>query len=207
MGKSVMQQWNTWSRTTLRRYGSHTLDQRVTAPVSLDMLPAKSIRMVFPSCARPSTIVRTGYSLRRLVMSDSDVFDSALGLADFLSDLRAELADAAKRAEHDSLKLGVEEVTVSLDVAVTIAKTGEASAKATAKFWVFASAEAGVKGGLSSERATTQHLTLTLKPRTEEVIMDETGQAHVIRRGVDVIGAIMAGEERPDLPVPKPDEQ
>ena len=67
-------------------------------------------------------------------------------MADFLSDLRAELAEASKRAEHDSLKLGVEEVTVSLDVAVTIAKRGEASAKASAKFWVFASVEGGVTG-------------------------------------------------------------
>jgi hypothetical protein len=101
----------------------------------------------------------------------------------------------------------VEEVTVSLDVAVTIGKKGGASAKASAKFWVFASAEAGVTGELSSQRVTTQHLTLTLKPRTEEVIIDETGKARVIRRNVDVIGAIEAGEERPDLPAPKPDER
>jgi hypothetical protein len=124
-------------------------------------------------------------------------------LADFLSDLRAELAEASRRAEKESLKLGVEEVTVSLDVAVTLAKKGEASAK----FWVFASAEAGVKGERSSQQVATQHLTLTLKPRTEEVVIDETGKAHLIRRGVDVTGAIAAAEERPDLPAPKPDEQ
>jgi hypothetical protein len=143
-------------------------------------------------------------------MSESgelEEFEGALGLADFLSDLREELAQASERAEQESLKLGVEEVTVSLDVAVTLAKKGEASAKASAKFWVFASAEAGVKGELSSQRVTTQHLTLTLKPRTEEVIIDETGKARVIRRGVDVTGAIAAGEERPDLPAPQPDEQ
>jgi Trypsin-co-occurring domain 2 len=140
-------------------------------------------------------------------MSESEPFDGAMGLADFLSDLRAELAEASKRAEHQSLKLGVEEVTVELDVAVTIAKRGEASAKASAKFWVFASAEAGVTGERSSQQVTTQHLTLTLKPRTEEVIIDDTGMARVIRRGVDVTGAIAAHEERPDLPAPKPDEQ
>jgi Trypsin-co-occurring domain 2 len=140
-------------------------------------------------------------------MSESEEFDDALGLADFLSDLRAELAEASKRAEHESLRLGVEEVTVSLDVAVTVAKRGEASAKTSAKFWVFASAEGGVRGERSSQRAATQHLTLTLKPRTEEVIIDETGQARVIRRGVDVTGAIGVGEERPDLPAPKPSEQ
>jgi Trypsin-co-occurring domain 2 len=135
-------------------------------------------------------------------MSESGGFDGGLGLADFLFDLRAELAKASKQAEHDSLRLGVEEVTVSLDVAVTIAKKGEASAKATAKFWVFASAEGGVKGERSSQRAATQHLTLTLKPRTEEVIIDETGQARVIRRDLDVAGAFETGEENPELPAP-----
>jgi Trypsin-co-occurring domain 2 len=52
-----------------------------------------------------------------------------MGLADFLSDLRAELAEASKRAEQESLKLGVEEVEVELDVAVTLAKRGEATAR------------------------------------------------------------------------------
>jgi hypothetical protein len=124
-----------------------------------------------------------------------------------LSDLRAELAEASKRAEGEPLKLGVEEVTVDLDVAVTITKKGEVSAKAKAKFWVFASVEGGVKGERSSERAATQHLTLTLKPRTEDVIIDEYGRTRVIRRGVDVTGAMGAGEECPDLPTPAPDGQ
>jgi len=100
----------------------------------------------------------------------------------------------------------VEEVTVSLDVAVTVARKGEVSARAGAKFWVFASVEGGVKGERSSQQLNTQHLTLTLKPRTEKVIIDETGQARVIRRSVDVTGPISADEERPDLPAPAPNE-
>ena len=140
-------------------------------------------------------------------MTEPGEFEGALGLADFLSDLRAELAEASKRAESDSLKLGMEEVTVSLDVAVTIAKKGEASAKTEAKFWVFASVEGGVKGERTSQLMSTQHLTLTLKPRIEEVIIDEHGTARVTRRGVDVTGAIGAGEERPDFPAPGPGKQ
>jgi hypothetical protein len=139
-------------------------------------------------------------------MSEFEPFDGAMGLADFLSDLRAELAEASKRAEQESLKLGVEEVEVELDVAVTLAKRGEATAKASAKFWVFASAEAGVTGERSSQRVTTQHLTLTLKPRTQEVIIDDSGKARVLHRNVDVAGAIAPHEERPDLPPPRPDE-
>lgn len=123
-------------------------------------------------------------------MTEPVEFDGALGLADFLSDLRAELAEASKRAENDSLKLGVEQVTVLLDVAVTVAKKGEASGKARAKFWVFASVEGGVTGERSSQRAATQHLTLTLKPRIGSI------------RGLDVSGELEQGEENPQLPVP-----
>jgi hypothetical protein len=136
-------------------------------------------------------------------MPQSEEFDGALGLADFLTDLREELAEAVRRAENQPLRLGVEELTVSLDVAVTIAKKGEASAKASAKFWVFASAEGGVRGELSSQRATTQRLTLTLKPSMEEVVTDETGQIRMVRRQVDVAGEIEAQEERPGLPAPE----
>lgn len=132
-------------------------------------------------------------------MSESE-FEGALGLADFLADLRAELAEASRRAAGDSLKLEVGEVTVSLDVAVTFAKKGGASAKASAKFWVFASAEGGVTGEISSQRVSTQHLTLTLKPHTEEVIVDGHGQQHLIRGNINVTGPIGEGEENPALP-------
>ena len=101
--------------------------------------------------------------------------EDRIGLADFLTDLRAELSEAQSRAAGDSLKLGVEEISLTLEVAYTLTKAGEASAGVKAKFWVFAEAEAGVKGSLSSERARTQQLTLTLKPRVEQVVIDRAG--------------------------------
>lgn len=135
-------------------------------------------------------------------MAGSMDFDGGLRLADFLSDLRAELAEASKRAGNDSLRLGVEQVTVSLDVVVTVAKKGEASANAKAKFWVFASVEGGVTGERSSQRAATQHLAVTLKPRIEKVEIDETGGVSLTTRGVDVAGELEQSEENPELPVP-----
>jgi Trypsin-co-occurring domain 2 len=128
--------------------------------------------------------------------------EDRIGLADFLSDLRTELSEAQSRAAGDSLKLGVEEITLTLEVAYTLTKAGEASAGVQAKFWVFASAEAAVKGSLSSERANTQQLTLTLKPRVEQVVIDSEGQQTVVTRGVDVEGALAAGEEQPAMPSP-----
>src|SRR6266516_3675847 len=131
-------------------------------------------------------------------MADGD----RIGLAEFLTDLRAELSEAQSRAAGDSLKLGIEEISLTLEVAYTLTKGGEASAGGKAKFWVVASAEAGAKVSLSSERAGTQQLTLTLKPRVEQVVVDQQGQQTTVTRGVDVEGALAAGEEQPAPPSP-----
>jgi hypothetical protein len=129
-----------------------------------------------------------------------DHFEDRIGLAEFLTDLRAELSEAQSRASGDALKLGVEEITLGLDVAYTLTKGGEVSAGVRAKFWVFASAEASLKGTMSSERIGTQRLTLTLKPRVEEVVIDQEGQQTTITRKVDVTGGFVEDEDRPDIP-------
>jgi Trypsin-co-occurring domain 2 len=126
--------------------------------------------------------------------------EDRIGLADFLTDLRAELSKAQSRAAGDPLKLGVEEISLTLEVAYTLTKAGETSGGVKAKFWVFASAEAAAKGSLSSERAGTQQLTLTLKPRVEQIVIDSEGQQTTVTRGVDVDGAFAPGEEDPALP-------
>ena len=108
-------------------------------------------------------------------MSDSAEFEGRMELADFLDDLHAELGEAARRVEGDALKLEI--VTVSLDVAFAVGKKGEGSAGPSAKFWVFASADTNVKDELSSLRADTQRLTLTLKPRIEKTWVDESSTA------------------------------
>jgi hypothetical protein len=120
-------------------------------------------------------------------------------LADFLADLRVELALAQQQAEGASLKLGVEEVIVSLEVAVTTGRKGGGSGKVSAKFWVL-NAEAGGTGELSSQRVRTQQLTLTLKPRIEQVTYHPQGEVEQVTvRGVDVAGAVAKGEEAPLL--------
>jgi hypothetical protein len=128
--------------------------------------------------------------------------EDRIGLADFLTDLRAELSEAQSRASGDALKLGVEEITLNMDVAYTLTKGGEVSAGVRAKFWVFASAEAALRGTVSSERVGTQRLTLTLKPRMEEVVIDEAGEQTTITRGVDITGGFAEDEERPSIPAP-----
>jgi hypothetical protein len=130
-------------------------------------------------------------------MSDSTDFEGKLQLADFLSDLRAELDEAVQRAEGQPLKLEIDELTLSLDVVFTKAKKGGAEVGAKAKFWVFASADAKVNAELSSQRVDTQHLTLTLKPRLEKRWVDESGTVHYERRSVHVSGDIEDDEENP----------
>ncbi|GEM_PF-3211120 len=124
--------------------------------------------------------------------------EGAMGLADFLSDLRAELGEASRRAEDDPLKLRVREVTTTLDVAVTLAKSADASLRAKAKFWVFASAEAGVEGRLASQRIATQRITLALTPRIESPAPNAADQP--TSRPVDVDSSLARGEQNPPLP-------
>jgi hypothetical protein len=132
-------------------------------------------------------------------MKDSSAPEGAIGLAAFLSDLRAELAQASRNAKNDPLKLGVDQVTVSLDVAVTKGRKGGASAGVRARFWVFASASAQAQAQASSERMQTQHLTLTLRPRLETIETDSTGRQRRTTSNVDVAGTLAPGEEDPPV--------
>ena len=67
--------------------------------------------------------------------------EGSLGLADFLTQLRVELDQAHLRAASDGLglRLGVDQVELSLDVVYTTEKAGQANAEVKAKFWVLTS--------------------------------------------------------------------
>ena len=126
--------------------------------------------------------------------------DDKIALADFLADLRTELSEAQARASDDPLKLGIEEITLALDIAYKLKKAGEASAKAKVSFFVWLSGEAAAKGSLSSENSRTQRLTLKLKPRLEQVLIDGRGKSSTMQRGVDISGELDENEEGPSLP-------
>jgi hypothetical protein len=55
-------------------------------------------------------------------------FEGRIGLAEFLTDVRAELSEAQSRAAEDSLELGVMEISLTVDVAYTLTRGGEVSA-------------------------------------------------------------------------------
>jgi hypothetical protein len=129
-------------------------------------------------------------------------FEDRIGLAEFLTDLRAELSEAQSLAAQDPLKLGVEEISLTLDVAYTLTKQAEASGGVKAKFWVLASAEVGAKASVSSDRSRTQQLTLKLKPRMEQTVTDQQGRQHTLTNGVDVVGGLAPDEEAPPIPAP-----
>jgi hypothetical protein len=133
----------------------------------------------------------------------TDDRESGLGLVEFLSDLRVELEEAQRRvpaaSEAGVLRLGVDEVSVTLEVAHVATTSGEVSGKVQGKFWVFGSAEASAKGGHERQRSGTQTLTLTLKPRLETTAVDEHGQNRTTSTGLDVEDSRKAGEQKAGL--------
>jgi hypothetical protein len=96
--------------------------------------------------------------------------------------------------------LGVDEVTVTLEVAHMATMSGEVSGKVTGKFWVFGSAEAGAKGSHQRERSGTQTLMLTLRPRIDTVTVDDRGRETKTSTGLDVHDRVAAVEQQAQVP-------
>ena len=132
-------------------------------------------------------------------MLEPDDSTERVGLADYLTELGAELEEAGRRAEGSPLRLAVQEVTVTLEVAVTKARQGSGAGKLSAKFWVL-NAEAGGGVERSSQRVGMQHVTLKLKPRVESVIVDDQGHGQVTSRELDVSSEVTGAEESPEFP-------
>lgn len=159
-------------------------------------------------CLPPGWAQCVPVSLKEMVgvTVDDEREPAGLGLVEFLADLRADLqaaqeqADAQVARQEGGLRLGVNEVTVTLDVGHVATTSGEVSGKVTGKFWVFGGAEAGVKAGMQRERSGTQTLTLTLRPRVVAVSVDEHGRHVLTSSGLDVSGEIAAGEESAQMP-------
>lgn len=134
----------------------------------------------------------------------SDSLEGGLGLADFISALREELAVAQRRAgdSSDPLRMAVGPVELELDVAYTTERSGEASAGVRAKFWVLEFGEAGVKGTVSSQHARTQHLKVTLTPRLQWDEVDQQGHTTTRTAPVDVESGMGASEDGAQAALP-----
>lgn len=119
-------------------------------------------------------------------------------LADFLADLRAELALAQERATGP-LKLGVEEITLTVDVTYAAESSQRAGAGVKATFWAVLSGEVSVQADRSASQSRTHTLTLTLRPRMEEEVLGADGQHSTIMSEVNVTGELVDDEENPPL--------
>src|SRR4051794_11221622 len=131
-----------------------------------------------------------------------------MSLVSFLADLRSDLALARERAVADAMNrvtvgqsalwFEVDEVTLTLEVAHTGMVSGKATAETVAKFWVFTSAKAGGEIAGERSRTGTQTLTLTLKPRLDEVVKNPDGTTTIKHTGVFITGQLEEGEQDPD---------
>ena len=130
--------------------------------------------------------------------------DEGLSLVRFLADLRADLALARKHAVEDAvaslaedkaaLWFEVDEAEVTLEVARTGSVSGTVSTEAEGKFLVFASVKAGGEIGGERSRTGTQTLTLTLKPRFDQVVNNEDGTTTIKSTSALIASAGPAGD-------------
>ncbi|WP_410790639.1 trypco2 family protein [Kribbella sp. C-35] len=121
---------------------------------------------------------------------------------DFLADLHTDL-EAARQAALErggEVRLGVEEVTVSLEVVHERTTSGELGGKVTGRFWVFGSAEASGTAARESTRSGTQSLTISLRPQVASMIVDEQGRTTVTHSGLNISGPIADDEQQPPAP-------
>lgn len=125
-----------------------------------------------------------------------------IGLAEFLEDLRAELDEARARTANEPLKLGVEEIEVSLDVEYHRSHDTGGEVRAKGRFLIFAEAGASASTSMATERVQTQHLTLKLKPRLEGV---GPGGSGTTTSSLDVRDTVREGEEQVPIPDLEPD--
>jgi hypothetical protein len=130
--------------------------------------------------------------------------EGAIRLSDFIADLRHELELAQQDAAGKALKLGVDQITMTLDVGFSKTASGEVSAKGSGRFLVFLSAEAAAKAAASGEWSRSHSVTLTLKPRFEETVALPGGQEAKVTRSLDVGGELAPGEENPSPPPAAP---
>ena len=124
---------------------------------------------------------------------------AGIGLVEFLSDLRMELARAQEQGMSDEggLRLGVEELTVTLEVVHERTLSADVAGKVSGRFWVFGSAEASGSAGRQATQSGTQTLTLTLRPRIESTVTDAQGETTTTILGLDVEGTVGSGEQAP----------
>jgi hypothetical protein len=103
--------------------------------------------------------------------------DARIGLADYLTELQAELNRARAQAEADERELGVDWVTLELDVSFTLVEAAGARARTRPEFWVSGGPRDANDGEGSAPRAL-QRVTVRMSPRSEVAGADLDESSH-----------------------------
>lgn len=93
--------------------------------------------------------------------------DTRLGLAEFLTELQAELSKARSQAKMDDLKVSVDRVTLEVDILYTLTQSAESPTSMKPEFWVLGSAAQNAKDDAGSPHQNMQHLIVQLTPTPE----------------------------------------
>jgi hypothetical protein len=94
-------------------------------------------------------------------------------LAEFLTELQAELSKARSQAETDDLEFSVDGVTLDVDISYTLTQSPESPTRVKPEFWVLGSAAQDATVGAGAAQGNMQHLSVRLTPRLVAADMDE----------------------------------
>lgn len=99
---------------------------------------------------------------------------SQLGLAEFLTELQAELSQARLETERPDLKFSMDRVTVEVDVSYT--RTKDSSASAKPQFWVIESAAHAADDEAGSVHRHTPRVSVQWNRRPVSTEVDQSDE-------------------------------
>lgn len=106
--------------------------------------------------------------------------DARLRLAEYLTELQAELSKARAQSELDDSRFSVDAVTLEVDISYTLTRSAKSPATMQPEFWVLGSGARKVEDAAGSTHRDAQHLIVRLSPKLEAADADESEEVATI---------------------------
>lgn len=106
--------------------------------------------------------------------------DVRLRLAEYLTELQAELSRARTQSELDDSGFSLAGVTLELNVSYTLTRSAKSPATMLPEFWVLGAAARQAEDDAGATHQDIQHLIVRLAPKPEAADTDESDEVTAI---------------------------